>query len=1068
MVCKRDLLACALSTNITEQHGNKLSNTAGTVQAAPETKTGNQPADTSSSDFNTPDNDKPPSPPSTGSHSDQLSDAPLPDAEAKKAGEEATDGAAPESSTTENEANTKKPNTFFNEIETLYTPKQRQKSKTEISPLQDKSIIESLNNFLIQGTLVDARQQYDNHLHLLYTKSIFDNIIMSENPDPQQEFQYLHNMHIVALAICLLSKTPTVSFKEINDALEQAKGANDLSSSAEHAAEPAVQTEAQPAAKPAEPEAQPEAQPAADDETKANKEAQTVGKSGGTKTTEAATAIPYDPNTNTTPSPVKADKSSPGDNGTIESPKETSSVNIFNIPNDSTYASSFDEFMKKDDPYELMYFFLLRNVEFVITGNKFTVNIQPPTLKKHIETLFTNTDFTKKLLKETTNEAFIADLKSVLLKTAKYIEDHITLISSEKKAVIALQTRVQSYRNRKTFFKTSVDQLGKGLKKEVFITFTSPAGGAGDEADKKAENNPRKYWEEDIVPLATLAPAAYVFIETCCPYVEDYQIHNIDKAQLLKLMISYLLGDKPNNGLVTKAIGKFKKLLTKKAKDIDTALVDHMMQTYNNTEAQKWRYPVLRDFKALFEGTSDSDACAYEYLRIHQIIRTSHIPSEMEFYSVGVRNIMKKEEEKDKEKDKKKDKKVYFPHTKVLVGSMAGNILTYSYPFRLDMPTFIYEHLEKQIETLINIEKYEIRVLNMIDKSREVLTKISIPYESTWAYVDPDKPDEPTEDAAEGQGEPKKEGSKEEEPEGQGEPKKEENGKSKEDAAEGQDGSERQDELAKEGPKGQDGSKKGGAKLNPIVINFIKAEVLDKLTNLASAETNLTYYYAHLKNILLQIVNVYDKKYKLQENKHLLEKANGEITEISITRSDVMARLNEAHNMLEAYKGIDAKGVNGKDIDAKGVNGKGVDGKDVKIIGINVNDELDLYEVYFNNIERVLYTQKIRSPGIVKPEVAEQADKEPKAEEPVAEQQVANEPAAKEPAAEEPKAKEQEGDKQEGDKPEPKPAGTEPVSPKKGGSQKKYKFKGRVYNIHEHRSIKYIITKEYGIVPIYS
>jgi hypothetical protein len=66
-------------------------------------------------------------------------------------------------------------------------------------------------------------------------------------------------------------------------------------------------------------------------------------------------------------------------------------------------------------------------------------------------------------------------------------------------------------------------------------------------------------------------------------------------------------------------------------------------------------------------------------------------------------------------------------------------------------------------------------------------------------------------------------------------------------------------------------------------------------------------------------------------------------TPISKTRSSVMARLNESHNMLRAYKGIDGK-------------------------GIDVNDKLDLYEVYFTNIERVLYTQD--SPGIVKPEVA--------------------------------------------------------------------------------------------------
>ena len=1087
-----NILGCVASTaQITGVENGNKSLDAANIQAAPKTKTGNQTADKSlsgpsassaSSASSEPKTDKSSSPSSTGSHPDSSSSAPEQDAKEPQEANANSDNTS-ESPMTQKEASQKENKTFFNTIQVLYKREARLKPEREgpYKPLINDPIIDSMNQFLIKGSLINAREQYQEHLNLLYITSIINNIINPKNPDPQIEFQYLDNMHIVALSLYLLSKLPTVGFTGINGALtpvptgdEQAKGANDPSIEAEPMAEPkdakatteaqTTQPETQPAAQPkddeatmeaqtTQPETQPTAKPKDDKATMAAQKTQPEtaqpkdDKAGGAETT-AATLTADESGDALEVTPPK--ESSPGD-GTMGSPtEETSSFNIFNIPNDSTYASSFEAFMK--DPYELMYFFLLRNVEFVITGNIFAIDIQPPSLNDHIKTLFTNNEFVKTLLpKEKTDKAFIADLMSVLSNISKYIEHHITLIKEKN----ALEARVQSYRNRRTFFYKSVDQLTKGLKHQVFQTFTIHQGGVGDEEENEAKNDPRKYWETRIVPLATLAPAAYVFIETCCPYVTQYHIHNIDKAQLFKLMISYLL-DKNQDSIIKKAIGKLKNIFTK-AKD--TALVNHMMQTYNNTETQKWRYPVLRDFKALFQGTSDSDACAYEYLRIHEIIGTSHIPSKMEFYSVGLRNIIEKEE----------NRKVYFPHTRVLVGSMAGNILTYSYPFRLDMPTFIYEQLEKNIESLIG--KYEIRVLK-IDQPPEVLEKIDNPnkkpYKGTWAYIDPDKPDEPTDDAAEGQ-----DGSKEEGPEGQDGSKKEEPK-----GPEGQDGSK------EEGPKGQDKpTKKGsggqgkankrsppiiepeesnkkrrtdkkepqqdGAKLNPIVINFIKNEVLDKLTNLAHTEKKHTYYYADLKKVLLNIVNVDDKDYTLKE-KDLLEKTKtGEFTKISITRSAVMARLNEAHNMLGAFKGID------------------------------VNDKLDLYEVYFTNIERVLYTQEKRSPGNVKPEVAsteppQEADKpegdKPEGDKPEGDKPEGDKPEGDKPEGDKPEGDKPEGDKQEAEEPktkEPEVVGTE-SPPKKGGSQKKYRFKGHFYNIHEHHSIKYIITKEYGIVPIYS
>ena len=727
-------------------------------------------------------------------------------------------------------------------------------------------------------------------------------------------------------------------------------------------------------------------------------ETPTADESQGTKAPmETPTAVADDPNT--TPPPAKADESSLGDNGTMGSPKdETSSVNIFIIPNDSTYASSFDEFMKDPDPYQLMYFFLLRNVEFVIEGNQFIIDIQPPFLTKHIETLFTNNDFVNKLPKEKTNKDFMADLRSVLSNIAKYIEHHIESTLSEEKATIALNTRVKSYRNRRAFFNKSAIQFRKGLDKDVFQA--SERKGEEEKKEKKTDSLlDREKWEQHIVPLATLAPAQYVFIETCCPYVKQYHIHNIDKAQLLKLMISYLLSFKTKKSLLQGIISTVENLVTK-AKD--TALVAHMMQTYDdNPTTQKLRYPVFRDFKELFKGTPDAAACAYEYMRIHEIIRTSHKRSDMVFYSVGVTNSLEKE----------KEKKVYFPHTEVLVGSIAGNILTYSYPFRLDMPTFIYEHSEKNIERFIK-ENEKLMIAAASEKD--------IYLTGTWMYT---KPDEPA----------KK--------------RPREN-----DAEEQNDGNKKPKEG---GAKEEEDKQKPPAILNPFVIDFIKNEVLNKLTHtdkvikLTPIEKQHVYYYANLKNILLQIVKVADEEYTLTEQ-DLVERTmqgvsskmkfilpNGVPTRISKERSDVMARLNEAHDMLTAYKDID------------------------------VDDKLDLYEVYFNNIKRVLYTQGVRKPGIVEPAAEKQASEKQEAEKQEADKQEAKEPAAEEPVAEKPAADKQEVKKPEAEQPESKAEGTG-APPKDGGSQKKYKFKGRFYNIHEHRSIKYIITKEYGIVPIYS
>jgi hypothetical protein len=979
-----DIIGCVLSPQQIIEPGD-----AARIQAAPGTITGSQTADKFSSgpsissepNRSDPDKSSPspnatnsdsssqpnsshsdPSSPSNGTNSDPSSDSDNPAEGKQEATSEDNASASP--------ASQEEHNTFFKKIKDLYEPAKKIKI-----PLKDEPIIKSLNNFLMNGSLINAREDYKKHLDLLYNLFDIEDFIKKKEIQPQQnEFKYHGNMHIVALALYLLSKLPTVGFEKINGALltpvetgdEQAK-----------AAEPAAQ----------------------DAKDKSSKDDQEITekpeKIGGTLPDEPQGTGEQTEDAKSTTPPPKVDESSPRD-GPTGSPTDDS-FNIFNIPNDSTYASSFEAFMKDEkfmkDPCELMYFFLLRNVEFVITGNKFAIDIQPPSLINHIETLFSNNDFVKMLLPKETNKPSIDDLMSILSKVSEYIENHITSTLSKMKT--ALETRIKSYLNRRTFFDRSTLNLRKGLDKAVYNTTTIITGGGHDD-EKKANSFPQKFWETHIVQLATLAPAAYVFIETCCPYVKQYCIHNIDKAQLLKVMILRLLNK--DVGLFQGITSKLKNLVTK---DKDKALMTHLMQTYNNTEAQKLRYPVLRDFKELFQNTSDSDACAYEYLRILDIIRTSSEPSDMGFYYVGVKNTIEKE------------KQVYFPHTKVLVGSMAGNILTYSYPFRLDIPEFIYKNLEKKIKVLIDENE---TFMVAAASQKEIIEKV-ISIKGTWNYIDPDKSDEPAKEESKEQDGPKKEV-----PEGQDKPVKEgseEQDGPKKEGPEGQDepakeGSKEQDGPKKEGPEGQDEPVKvGGATLNSDVINFIKTEVLEKLTNKPSAEKTHTYYYAHLKNVLLKIVKVADKDYTLEE-KDLIERTMRDVpqfmtkgipTPISKTRSSVMARLNEAHNMLRAFKGIDGR-------------------------GIDVNDTLDLYEVYFTNIERVLFTQKkyseTNSPGIVKPEAA---------------------------GTELP----QEGVQPTGDKPEAK-----------GGSQKKYKFQGRFYNINEHRSIKYIITKEYGIVPIHT
>jgi hypothetical protein len=229
-----------------------------------------------------------------------------------------------------------------------------------------------LNKFLIKGSLINAREAYTKHLNLLYDLSFIEDLLQKKKIKPQQhEFQYHDNMHIVALALYLLSKLPTVGFTGINGALtpfptgdEQAKGANDPSIEAEPAAQP-KDAKATTEAQTTQPETQPTAKPKDD---KATMEAQTTQlTAGGTEATAATPTADESGDAKVTPPPSK-EESSPGD-GTMGSPTDES-FNIFNIPNDSTYASSFDEFMKNPDPYELVYFFLLRNVEFVITGNK--------------------------------------------------------------------------------------------------------------------------------------------------------------------------------------------------------------------------------------------------------------------------------------------------------------------------------------------------------------------------------------------------------------------------------------------------------------------------------------------------------------------------------------------------------------------------------------------------------------------------------------------------------------------------------------------------------------------------
>jgi hypothetical protein len=697
------------------------------------------------------------------------------------------------------------------------------------------------------------------------------------------------------------------------------------------------------------------------------------------------------------------------------------------------YLDTFQDLSKHMNDF--LYFFLLRNLDFIIKKNEFEMDVS--LIKGPIETLFNDKEFMemllpptqKKLMKKsrTTEELFPEDFKATLSKSLPGLEDYVDKHIKTKSTDGALKTRVKSFNNRKQFF----DNVLKSYKetKARYDKTIAPDEKTITEGEKPPDQD---YWEKNIISLIVSAPARYLHIQTCVPYTELYSIRSIDKALLIKYLITYLRSKLP---ILSKITGTMTNLFSKQS---DEKFNAHIMGYYNKSDVSKFRYPILK-----------AQRTAYEYIRICDIIHNHENPFQETFFkTLETTNEFNH-----------KDTNV-FPGSGIVINSIVGRILTRSYPYRLDMQSFDYEHMVKNIQTILG--KFQEPKDSTQDKALQSSTQDEVLQGSTQ-----DKVLQGSEEVEAHQGSKQDKHmvtKSAEQPslkseEQTGEQNGGVNSPSNTHEEQGQS-DESQPNLSLQGPI-----------VNQHVVHFIKSQILEKIGN--------ADYFSSIKNALIDIVKVNELTYVLvSPSQEVLDKSNSPNQEVldksNIPNQDgpdnkptetIITTLNEIHDVFN----------------------------DDNIRNYLIDDELDPYEVYFNEIDRLIYVkaQEEKTTSSVEPQTATTQDQTTEKDQEQSEKEVTITPAAKpddpsvpvkEPTPESkdpPKADDPAATKPEPTtKPEqPDPSAAKPEEPGKpgqdpqkavGGGQKKHTFEGRLYNVHEHRGVKYIMTKSYGIVPVYS
>jgi hypothetical protein len=698
---------------------------------------------------------------------------------------------------------------------------------------------------------------------------------------------------------------------------------------------------------------------------------------------------------------------------------------------------------------------LLNNVDFVIKGTKFTMDIS--SFKVGIEEKFRADK--SRITPTAINETFY----DVLTYVKGHVDEHIISLFN----MTGPSQRVESFEKRRLFF----NKLYNKTESPVKITSS------------------KTYWEKTIVPLAINAPTRYVHIETCVPYTESYSIRNIDKALLIWYMIGYLLSKHAKPDGINYPKPKAHNVDPMKMKE-SLALRNLFYTQYDINKLSRYpRYPVLNKFVELLPDGKKS--LAFEYMHICDILRNVETPFQVDVF---------------KELSSKAANKL-FPNTTIAIDSTVGRILTRSYPYRLDMPSFIYEDMDKNMETFITKAKVEAvagqedaRVDEQVPKDQEdARVDEQVPKDQEDARVDEQvskdqedaKVDEqgakaeqnskPVQNRKRTQQLPGMESSKKSktdedttkvggvnseglpnEPQNPGKESEENSKEQSKKAAEGlpnepqdpekepEESSKEQSKKAAEGlPQTPKGSTLGQPIFNQHVVTFIKDEILQKM--------GTANYFSSIKEVLIDIMKINDPTYTVDDE----VKKDG-VTEES--KPDEIPS-EPVKDIISIIKILNATHDVFKEANTK-----------------LIEDVLDPYEFFFNEKNKKTSatqpepTTTPDPPAAKKEQPEQQIPVATKPDDPAATTQDQTAPKASEKDPEQPEpvvAKTPTTESKDPLVPKPDPPTTESKEPPAqkpagGGGQKKHKFEGRLYNVHEHRGVKYIITKSYGIVPVYS
>jgi hypothetical protein len=548
-----------------------------------------------------------------------------------------------------------------------------------------------------------------------------------------------------------------------------------------------------------------------------------------------------------------------------------------------------------------------------------------------------------------------------------------------------------------------------------------------------------------------------VHIETCVPYTESYSIRSFDKTLLILYMIKYLLSKHaPPDGINYPNPELYGVYELKMRRISKLNSIFYTPYGLNDLETSYPRYPMLNKYVDLL---SDKKHLAFEYIRICGILRNVETPFQVDVF---------------KELSAKSANN-FFPNTTIAIDSTVGRMLTRSYPYRLDMPLDI----ETNMETFIT----KARAVKVEDKGEGDPNAEHKVQSITSSKREPQHPEingskerkvddqvggiNPGSVAAETQ-DPSPAKAPEEPVKALEEPvevSKEPVEVSKEPAKV----SKEPVKVSKEPAKGPDGpveavpqTPQGSPIFDQHIITFIKDEILQKL--------GTANYFGTIKNVLINIVKVNDPTY--DDGESVKDEAGTESSDIK----SIITTINKTHdvfndkliNLLEAKThALDPMEVY-LDKEMKKTSATTPAEKPEDQATTKPEDQATTKpEDQATTKPEDQATTKPEDQATTKPE--DQATTKP-------EDQATTKPEDQATTKPEDRAttkpEDQATTKPEGQattKPEePAADKTDPPKPAVGGGQKKHKFEGRFYNVHEHRGIKYIITKSYGIIPVYS